>query len=44
MDHFLAVLYMDFDLRDLKWVLRNSFSHGLLGEEDKKEALATFDK
>jgi len=34
MDFFLTVIYMEFDLRDLKWVLENSIKYSLLNEDE----------
>lgn len=36
MDHFLCFLYLDFDLRDIKWCLLNSIKYSLYQETQKQ--------
>lgn len=43
-DFFLAVLYFDFDLRDLKWCCHNSFKYSYFSEEVQKTLRVKFDK
>lgn len=42
-DFFLAALYWDFDLRDLKWCILNSFKYSCLSNEDQALTRKWFD-
>lgn len=35
---------MDFDLKDIKWALLNSYEYSLFSEEEKKVLKENFDK
>lgn len=44
MDFFLAMLYFDFDLRDLKWCCLNSIKYSYFSEDEEKELKVKFEK
>lgn len=37
MDYFLACVFWNFDLKDLKWCIMNSIKYSSFGVEEKKE-------